>query len=101
MACPQHSTPAPEGAVVRFPGIAPAAFIADLFRADLSVLAYPSGRLELLAYRTRLNRDGNGYDEVPHHPDADALAVRFDALTERERAGIAVYVRGLSHSAAA
>lgn len=77
------------------PALAPAAFIADLIRADLTVLASPSGKLELLAFRTRLDREGNGYEEVPRHPDADLMAARFYALTESESAGIAAYVLAL------
>jgi len=72
--------------------IAPAAFIADLIRADLSVLASPSGKLELLVYRSVRDPDGGGYRAVPRHPDADAMADRFDALTDDERAAIVDFV---------
>lgn len=70
----------------------PAAFIADLIRADLTVLASPSGKLELLAYQSVRDPDGGGYREVPRHPDADTMAARFYALTERERAAVVDFV---------
>ena len=83
---------APAKIVGTEPGLSPAAFIADLIRADLAVLVAPSGELELFARRSRLNRSGDGYSDVPGHPDADRLAARFRALNESERAGIIDYL---------
>lgn len=70
----------------------PAAFVDDLIRADLAVLVTPSGELELFAKRSRLNRSGDGYSDLPRHPDADRLADRFRALNQGERAGIIAYL---------
>jgi hypothetical protein len=79
----------------------PAAFVADLIQADLSVLASPSGNLDLYARQMVLDRDGCSYRDVPRHPDADRMADRFDALTESERAGIAGFVRALPRNGSA
>jgi hypothetical protein len=81
MAYPQHST------------TAPAAFITDLIWADLFILASPSGKLDLYARQMELDPAAGGYREVPRHPEAAAMAARFDALTESELAGLAAYVR--------
>lgn len=72
-----------------------AAFLADLLAHDMSVLASRSGKLELLVYRTVLNCAGDGYREIPRHPDTDAVKARFDALTESERAELSGCVLGL------
>jgi len=80
MACPEHST------------TDPATFVDDLIRAGLAVLVRPAGELELFARRSRLNRSGDGYSDVPSHPDAGALAARFSALSDQERGELAAHV---------
>lgn len=80
MACPEHST------------IDPAAFVDELIRAGLTVLVSPCGEMELLVYRMRLNLSGDGYSEVPCHPDSGALAARFSALSDQERGELAAHV---------
>lgn len=74
------------------PGSSPAAFIADLIRADLVVVVTRSGELELFVPQSRLNGPGDGYSDVPRHPDADRLADRFRALNQSERSGIIAYL---------
>lgn len=77
--------------------MSPTDFIADLHRADLSVLASASGKLDLYAVQIALNADACGYREVPRHPDTDAMKARFETLTESERAALCDYVASLPH----
>ncbi len=86
------SAPAKFVGIAEHGAIAPAAFINDLIGAGLVVLVRPSGELQLFARRSRLNHSGDGYSEVPCHPDADRLAARFRALNQSERSAIIAYV---------
>lgn len=62
----------------------PAAFVADLLAADMTVGAKPGGGLTDLLY--------NG--DKPRHANADAMRDRFNALTASERADLSAHIAG-------
>lgn len=73
------------------PSFDPDRFVSRLVAANLTVATH-GGQMTLWERATTLRRDGRGYEPVPRHPEAEAIAREFDAMGPDDRASLAAYL---------